>query len=79
MLKQMVHTKNILGTDIDGSRHALEHAEGFALALGTVLKCSQKKSEAVLLTPLNAGKEIRALRPGSILLDPRTFEDLSSF
>jgi hypothetical protein len=54
---------------------ALENAEGFCFALGIVLEYSQKNSEVALLTSLNACKEVRVLRPGSMLVDPHTFED----
>jgi polynucleotide 5'-hydroxyl-kinase GRC3/NOL9 len=53
---------------------AFEDAEGFTLGLGIVEHIDYAAKEAAVLTPLTSLDKVDAIRLGSVVIDPRTFE-----
>ena len=53
---------------------ALEDSEGFASCLGIVRKYHRERGVVELFSPFRKEPGIRAIRSGSLLLDPHTFE-----
>ncbi len=70
------NTAFLPGPELEPTRlTGLEDEEGFMRSLGIVQHVSRTESELQLLTPPPLNRKIKVLRPGSVLVDPRTFED----